>query len=176
MLQSKRKGSGKLNCTVAREPLSRGTRYIKSLKLENERYSLRIFFGQTHAASVEEAPRRRNVRTCRSRTIVLAIIASDIRKRLVRFREWDGFAYNDREIGYRGLWCALRADIRASYSRDDKASFRRAATKIDNYWMPCPFGIPFAFNKESGQREISSIPWTNLSDVRDVMENSKQFG
>lgn len=50
-----------------------------------------------------------------SRTIVLETIASDIRKKPVWFHEWNGFAYNDREIEYRadfgthyGPMCAKR--------------------------------------------------------------------
>lgn len=91
-------------------------RDTSNLEIESKR-SPSVFSGRMHATTrvaaaarrpLEEAPRRRNVRMYRSRTIVLAAIASDIRKRPVRFHEWNGFAYNDREIGY-------RADFGAHY-------------------------------------------------------------
>lgn len=88
-----------------------------------------------------EAPRR-NVRIYRPLTIVLAAIASDIRKRPVRFHEWNGFAYNDRGrdriSGTLVRALSDDADRRAErrtgdlVAGDDKASFRRTATKIDD--------------------------------------------
>jgi len=82
------------------------------------------------AAFAREAPRR--IR--RSRTIVLAVIASDIRKRPVRFHERNGFAYNDREIGYQARMRARAPDghvEQAGDFGDDKAPLRLTATKID---------------------------------------------
>lgn len=47
-----------------------------------------------------------------ARTIVLAAIKLDIRKRPARFHEWNRFAYNDQgEIGYREF-AALRGDAK----------------------------------------------------------------
>lgn len=109
MRQPKRGDGGRLN--YARSAGAAATRYIEFETGEKEKkrekklvYFCPAVFPRRCATSRVAAfsPRRggpaaANVRIYRSRTIVRAVIASDIRKRPVRFHEWNGFAYNDRE-------------------------------------------------------------------------------
>jgi len=101
------------------------------------------------------------------RTIVLATIASDIRKRPVRFHEWNGFAYNDREIGYRADFGAhygpMCAERRAGYLVAEMTKLptdkrRRKSTALP-HWIPHrPRLIALGRLWRWSRREISSTP------------------
>lgn len=169
-------------------PFSWTTRDTSNLEIENERSSS-VFPGRMHAttrvasrrgaASAGEAPRRRNVRIYRTRTIVFATIASDIRKRPVRFHEWNGFAYNDREIGYRadfgahyGPMCAERRAegyLVAEMTKLPTDEHRRKST------APPPPSAPYRILHRSVDPRWIEVeekfrrlrPRCNLSDVSD---------